>query len=205
MKVLFVGNSLTARNDVPGLVARMAESRGHRFEHELISAGGASLRMHWNRGHALERIRAGGWDRVVLQEQSTLPVKNPRRMHENIRLFATEIEAAGARTALYLTWARRNAPEAQRAITDAYRSIAAELGCAVAPVGVAWESFLRSHATPVLHDRDLSHPSPAGSYLAACVFFATLFDESPAGLPAAAGVDESDAALLQQAAWATAR
>src|SRR5262245_54085065 len=87
LSVLFIGNSFTARNDLPGLIAGLAEARGLRIEHRLISAGGASLRMHWNKGEALQAIRTGGYDYVVLQEQSTLPIKNAARMHENVRLF----------------------------------------------------------------------------------------------------------------------
>src|SRR6516162_6874709 len=86
LKVLFIGNSFTARNDLPGLVARLAEARGKSLQHRLISAGGASLRSHWNAG-AAKAIQEGQCDCVVLQEQSTLPVKNARRMHENVRLF----------------------------------------------------------------------------------------------------------------------
>ena len=36
---------------------------------------------------------------------------------------------------------------------------------------------------PELYFSDGSHPSPAGSYLAACTFYATLFHASPVGLP----------------------
>src|SRR4051812_47740267 len=140
LNVLFVGNSFTARNDLPGLVARLAAARGKSLRHRLISAGGASLRTHWNSGQALEAIRGGGLDYVVLQEQSTLPVKNARRMHENVGLFDEAIRAAGARTALYMTWARRGAPESQQAITDAYSSIALELGATLVPVGAALQS-----------------------------------------------------------------
>jgi hypothetical protein len=48
--------------------------------HRLISAGGASLRKHLNAGEALKAIQAGQYDCVVLQEQSTLPIKNAKRM-----------------------------------------------------------------------------------------------------------------------------
>jgi hypothetical protein len=87
LKALFIGNSFTARNDLPALIARLAEARGKGLEHRLISAGGASLRTHWNAGKARQAIREGQYDCVVLQEQSTLPVKNATRMHENVRLF----------------------------------------------------------------------------------------------------------------------
>ena len=200
-RVLFIGNSFTARNDLPGLIARLAEARGHAQEHRLISVGGASLRMHWNKGEAPAEIRGGRYDVVVLQEQSTLPVKNAQRMKENVRLFDELIRAAGARTALYLTWSRKHAPQSQRAITDAYTSIGQELGATVVPVGVAWHAFLASHDHPGLYDKDGSHPSLAGSYLAACVFLAVLYDQSPLDIDVeVAGLAPADAKLLQRVA-----
>ena len=41
LKVLFIGNSFTARNDLPGLTAQLAMGRGKSIQHRLISAGGA--------------------------------------------------------------------------------------------------------------------------------------------------------------------
>jgi hypothetical protein len=73
-KVLFIGNSFTARNNLPGLIAQLAAARGVTIEHHLISAGGASLRTHWNAGKALKAIQNGHYNYVVLQEQSTLPI-----------------------------------------------------------------------------------------------------------------------------------
>ena len=206
MKILFIGNSFTARNDVPGLITELAKSRGDRVEHRLISAGGASLRMHWNKGEARKAIEQTRHDYVVLQEQSTLPVKNAARMHENIRLFDEAIKASGATTALYLTWARKNAPEAQRAITDAYTTVGTELGATVVPVGVAWERLLGKPLHPELHDKDGSHPSVAGSYLAACVFLAVLLGHNPVGIESdVKGLAASDVRRLQETAWTVAQ
>jgi hypothetical protein len=201
-KVLFIGNSFTARNNVPALIAQLAAASGKRMTHELISAGGASLRAHWNAGLAARAIATGGHDAVVLQEQSTLPIKNPGRMHENVRLFDGAIRSAGSRTVLYMTWARQHVPESQQAIIDAYESIGKALGATVVPVGLAWQRFLREHARPVLHDKDKSHPTLAGSYLAACVFFAVLFNASPVGIRApVSGLSADEMMLLQTAAW----
>jgi hypothetical protein len=202
LKVLFIGNSFTARNDLPDLIAQLAAARGKKLQHRLISAGGASLRTHWNSGKALEAIRNGHYDYVVLQEQSTLPIKNAQRMHENVRLFDKAVKAAGAKSVLYMTWARRHTPESQQDITDAYTSIGRELGATVAPVGVAWQRFLGEHDQPALHDLDQSHPTLAGSYLAACVFLAVLFKDNPVGIDAeVAGLSETDRVRLQIAAW----
>lgn len=201
MRILFVGNSFTARNNLPGLIAGLAAARGITVEHRLISAGGASLRQHLNAGQALDEIASGNYDTVVLQEQSTLPAKNPARMHDNIRDFHTAIAEAGARTALYMTWSRKGAP--QEPLTTAYASIAAELGATLVPAGLIWQHFQATHPAPSLHAPDNSHPALAGSYLTACVFLIALLHEDPTAvdLPVK-GLDAETAALLRHSAWA---
>lgn len=202
ISILFIGNSFTQRNDVPQLLAEMAAARDVSVKHDLISAGGASLRTHWNAGRAAEAIATGGYDYVVLQEQSTLPVKNATRMAENVRLFAEAIKQAGSKIVLYMTWARKHSPESQQIITDAYNTVGKEVDALVVPVGSAWEKFRATHEQPELYDRDESHPTLAGSYLAACVFVAVLLKANPVGIDVGpAGLDASDRDLLQQAAW----
>src|SRR6476619_4035025 len=98
LNVLFIGNSFTARNDLPSMIANLASARGRAFRHRLISVGGASILTQWNAGEALKAIEEGQYNTVVLQEQSTLPVKNATRMHENVRLFDEAIKAVGAST-----------------------------------------------------------------------------------------------------------
>ena len=129
-------------------------------------------------------------------------MKNTARMAENVRLFDESIKQAGAKTVLYMTWARRHAPETQQIISDAYNSIGKELGAIVVPVGLAWQNFLAKHQTPVLHDRDQSHPTPAGTYLAACVFLAVLLKTNPIGIDAGPAVlVKADREALQATAW----
>lgn len=204
--ILFIGNSFTARNNMPQLLVSLAAERGHDVRYDLIQAGGASLRAHWNKGEAASTITSGKYDWVVLQEQSTLPVKNAERMRENVALFAPVVASSGARMALYLTWARRNAPESQDAITEAYESAGRETQATIVPAGVAWEKFLAKHSSPLLHDKDLSHPTLAGSYLAACVFFAVLFGEDATGIETELnGVSPAERLALQKVAWAVGK
>ena len=199
-RILFIGNSFTARNDLPELLAQLAAARGKHIEYTLLSIGGASLRTHWNKGVARSAIERGKFDYVVLQEQSTLPIKNASRMRENVLLFDESIRAAGAKTGLYMTWARKDAPDKQKQITDAYEAIAHEIKALVIPVGRTWARFVAEHKTPVLYDKDQSHPTLAGSYLAACVFLATLIHESPVGIDTQLkGLSPHDIRILQQA------
>ena len=206
-RALFVGNSFTARNNLPGLLAQMVEAAGKGdLEWELISAGGASLRQHLNKGEALQRLNDAPWDFVALQEQSTLPVKNAARMADNIRDFDKINVKTGARTVLYMTWARQNAPESQEAISAAYSSIGDEVGALVVPAGLAWQQSLQEHPSIVLHDKDGSHPSLAGSYLAACVFYVSLFEGDSKRIPKIdIGLDAAVVALLNQVALEVVR
>jgi len=208
-RILFIGNSYTSRNQLPRVLADLAAGAAHprRVEFDLVFAGGASLKRHWNAGIARERLAKQSWNYVVLQEQSTLPVKNPARYHENVRLFAPEIARCGARLALYLTWSRQQAPDTQNAITGAVEAIAAEVDAWVVPVGPAWRTVMARHSDVLLYADDGSHPTVAGSYLAACVFLVTLFGEAPRGFSVsdALRLDRGVAATLHEVAAECAR
>lgn len=182
-RVLFIGNSYTAFNGgLYNLLPEMARQRGHQLDCVGSVRGLKTLEWHFNESKACELIRQGNWDYVVLQEFSTRPLTDPARMHEYVRKFDSQIRAHGGKTVLYLTWARQHQPENQQKITAAYESIAREIGATVAPVGLAWETSLRERPDLPLHRADRSHPNAAGTYLAACVFYATLLHESPVGL-----------------------
>lgn len=204
LDVLFIGNSFTSRNQLPQLVAALV-APSHTLRSATIHAGGASLRRHWNAGLAQRALAAQRWDHVVLQEQSTLPVKSPQRYHENVRRFAPVIAAEGASALLYLTWSRANAPEAQRELTQAVLTIAGEIGAGVVPVGIAWQALRAHHPDIALYDADGSHPTPTGSYLAACVFAAKLFGEriTGGGVAGRLRIDPAVAERVHEIAWST--
>lgn len=184
IKVLFIGNSYTYVNDLPWWIQQLAASakETRSLETEMVVFGGASLKSHWNSGKALRQIRAKRWDYVVLQEQSTLPITNPQEMYKYARLFNTEIKQVHAQTLFYLTWARQNRPETQQILTNAYITIARELKAKVAPVGIAWQKIRAANPNLHLYYSDQSHPSPIGSYVAACVFYTILYEKNPLGL-----------------------
>ncbi|HUQ50322.1 MAG TPA: hypothetical protein VM056_06380 [Terriglobales bacterium] len=208
LRVLFIGNSFTHINDLPLLTASLAASANppRQLYTQLVAEGGATLKRHWEAGAALVAIRQGKWDYVVLQEQGNLgpsvagSINEPQMFHEYARRFDSEIRKAGARTVLFMTWARQDAPEQQVVLTKAYADIAEELHVTVAPVGLAWEKSLRHNPKLTLHYTDRSHPGPLGSYLSACVLFAVLFSSSPEGL-SAGDLRTVDAASLQRIAW----
>ena len=195
LRVLFLGNSYTYYNNLPRLVEELAAAAGKKVETRMIAPGGASLADHAATAKTVEAIRSGGWDFVVLQEQSALGavylvngearVANPEAFFAAARRLDAEIRKAGAKTILFHTWPQREAPESDRAMLDyAYMRIARELGAAVAPVGLAWRQARAEVGGASLYAEDGSHPSRTGSYLAAAVIAATLTGASPAGGPA---------------------
>jgi len=210
LRVLFIGSGYTYVNNLPQMISHLAGAAGSPISVRAIVAGGATLKKHWQDGVATQTIREGTWSHVVLQEQSTLgpivrasreQVQAPAMFHEYARLFDREIKKAGAKTVLFLVWAHQDAPESQAALTDAHMGIARELDAVVVPVGPAWQHALGKNPALALHQPDHSHPTPAGSYLAACVFYAVLLGKNPQGLPRLGNLNPSDAAFLQRVAW----
>jgi hypothetical protein len=122
------------------------------------------------------------------------------------------VRGAGATPLFFLTWAHRDGlPETgpqgdyagmQKAVDDAYLTIAGEEDAAVAPVGYAWWTLLHDESGARLWQADGTHPSVEGTYLAACVFYAAIFREDPSGLGYRAGLPHDEAATVQKIAAA---
>jgi len=210
---LFLGNSYTYCNDLPTLVAGLAASAGRTLNTRHVTAGGRTLEWHTENADTLAALQTLTSDGVVvLQEHSIRPVQDTPKMLEAAQTLQRIIEPSGARTVMYMTWARQHFPEMQPGLARVYTSVAQQIGAGVAPVGLAWQAAFATDSMLVLHTSDKSHPNPTGSYLAACVFYATFFDASPTGLtPKIAGADGkplvdlpvAQALFLQKIAWDT--
>jgi hypothetical protein len=193
-RLLFIGNSYTYFNNLPEMFAKLADAGHQRVETSMVAPGGWRLKDHWDKGEAPKILREGRWDYVVLQEQSMLGtnfllngkprVKNDEVFRPWADKWAAEIRKAGARPVFYLTWARKATPEDQAVLNDAYMRAAKANEALVVPVGIAWNQVRRENPSIELFYADGSHPLPAGTYLAACTFYAAIFDSTPVGLPA---------------------
>lgn len=214
LRVLFIGNSLTSRNNLPGIIAAMAAASGRELTYFPNLVDSATLKKHWTDGKALAKIKEEHWDYVVLQDQSKAAFTDREAMFRTGRLFDTEIRKAGAQPVFYMTWALEEAPSDFPAIADAYTTLAAELQARLVPVGAAWHAVTSSPGKPAwqLYMPDHRHPTPAGSYLAACLFYRVLFGVPSAGLPnrivwkehCLVDLPQLEAAALQKIADATA-
>ena len=209
LHILFIGNSYTYVNDLPDMFTQLAKAGGHRVETGVAAQPGWPLSAHAGSAETLKRLKSSKWDIVVLQEQSQVPAFERARtetMYPAGRLLVRQIEEGGATPIFFLTWARRDGlPEnglsgyetVQSRITDGYLRIAQELGVPVAPVGDAWRTARGKDPDVELWQDDGSHPTEQGTYLAACVFYATIFRQSPEGLSYLARVPKETALVLQ--------
>ena len=85
----------------------------------------------------------------------------------------------------------------QAQLYTGYMEIGEQVETTVAPVGLAWQDGRTADPELKPWDRDGSHPSEQGSYLAACVLYATVCQKSPEMLGYTAGLPEGTAQFLQ--------
>jgi hypothetical protein len=192
-RVLFIGSSFTSANGgIPNALARL--SKGKLDCTPNVSPGN-SLAWHWTQGTARQVLRSERWDDVVLQDYSLQPLQKPDIFALFVRRFDEEAKRIGARTILYMTCPRQDRPDTAPAIFHAYEDAAATNHAMLAPVGVAFEKSLKKRPDLNLYAEDKIHPSPTGTYLAACVFYKTLLDRPSVGLESFV-VDDKGAPLI---------
>jgi hypothetical protein len=215
-RILFIGNSYTFVNDLPDTFAKLARSGGHIVNVGMSAQGGWTLSDHLQSTETLNLLNSKKWNFVILQEQSQIPSVAPARtqsMYPAARELAQKIKEIGAIPIFFVTWAHRdgwpangmnNNESMQAQINYGYLEIAQELNAPIAPVGAAWLAAVKEHPELELWQQDGSHPTEQGTYLAACVFYAVIFHESPNGLKYHAGLSRENASTIQSVASGTA-
>jgi hypothetical protein len=204
-KVLFVGNSFTYYNNSLHnhyRHFRNAENAGESYGRvRSMTISGSSLPEH--RLGLQQRLQAEDWDIVVLQGYSNGPITKGRAepFRQAARNYAAEIREDGGEPVFFMTWAYTGKPEMTQQLDDAYSSMGEELDALVVPVGRAFASALQKRPDLPLVVPDLKHPTLAGTYLAACSFYAALHGKTPVGGAYTAGLSDEDASFLQQIAW----
>lgn len=211
-RILFIGNSYTYVNDLPGLFAELAKSGKHLVETQTLAQAGLTLADHVNDENTPQTIQSVKWDYVVLQEQSEIPAIEQSRttgMYPAVRVLLQWILGNSEQPLFFLTWAHRDGDaqygfadydSMQNQIVVGYLKIAREQGVPVVPVGYAWWTARKQYPDIDLWQADGSHPNNNGTYLAACVFYASIFRESPEGLAFTAQVSATTAQELQSIA-----
>jgi len=197
-RVLFIGNSYTAVNDLPAIFGAIIKNIGNPVPViTAVTPGGQNFKGHLAYAATQAAINAGDWDVVVLQDQSQEPafaeidaqnradmVQGAAELCRRIRL-----KSPNARIFFYETWARHanywtnnqqrdegaNPREMQARLRKWYGVVAQTNHASVAPVGDAWEYAYSVPNSTRLHASDNSHPVYAGSYLAGLIFYSKIY------------------------------
>jgi len=215
--VLFLGNSYTGVNDLPGTIETLALSLGDTLLHDRNTPGGHTMSGHSTNATSLSKIAAGGWDFVAIQSQSQEPSFSPASVATNVYPYAEiicdSIESADicAEPLFYMTWGRKNGDAGncpfytpvctyegmQRRLRESYVEMAQDNDASVSPVGAVWQQVRDSIPGLELYSPDESHPSVAGTYVAACTFYASIWRKSPVGASYVSSLSAADALAIQ--------
>ena len=198
-RVLFLGNSYTAVNDLPGLFDSISTNAGETVVTGSVTPGGFTFMQHTTNPASLSALNQA-WDFVVLQEQSQRPSFSPTQVSNEVLPYAAQLDSMAAlsdsctKTVFYMTWGRKNGDAMncpsyppvctfggmQQRLRDSYLLMGNSNQAIIAPAGVAWQRSILTDSTLNLYDTDGSHPNLNGSYLTACVMYATIFKKDPA-------------------------
>lgn len=182
LRVLFVGNSLTYSNDLPGVVAALAAQAGLSFAHATRAQPNWSLEEHWNGGIS-GVIAEARPDVVVLQQgPSSLPSSQEHLAHWTGRL-APVIRQAGGVPALLMVW-----PDDSRAaffpdVRASYADAAVTVDGMFIPGGETWVKAWEIEPDLEFWGTDGFHPTYLGTLAAAMASFAVLFGADPSAIP----------------------
>jgi hypothetical protein len=201
LRVLFVGNSLTEANDLPGEVSSLADAAGRKLETGAVVSGGYSLEDHWNSSDAPKEILGGKWDVVVLQQGPSALPESQAHLKVWAQRFAALAKRGGARPGLLTVWPESYRRSALGAVIASYRNAARAAGADLFPAGDAWRRAWACDRNVQLYGSDGFHPSRLGTYLAALVVYGRLF-KAPLLRPALRAEDVSarTARMLQASA-----
>lgn len=219
VRVLFLGSTFTSRNNMPGMVAQMAQQpRSPRnVVAEFRTAGRSTLRELWE-DTRIRTVLDGGWRFVVVQGQSTEPIDHADEFAEFADRFAATAKERGTKLVFFETWARRwdhplyenkqigveSPRDMQRLVRAAYLAVNARNGARIARVGDAFETVTQRREDIELFDADGANPSVLGTYLAAAVFYGILTSDSPLNIDwRPERISEADAVFLRQVAAET--
>lgn len=200
LRLLFIGNSLTYTNNLPGLLRNMLRQAGVDVGRmESVALPNYGLQDHWVQGPARRGIADDAWDIVVLQQGPSATEGRPSLLEYSER-FADEIEAVGGRPALYMVW-----PASARAfdfdgVSYSYRTAAENVDGLLFPAGEAWQAAWRREPTLALYGPDGFHPSLLGTYLAALVMFEQLTGRDLHDLPPVIPSTDGDVTITPERA-----
>lgn len=203
-KILFIGNSLTGYNNLPGMVSELAITANKKIVMDSFLKYGKALYEISQLPQIQEKICAQPWDYIVLQDgchnaaypdsyQQLIPYAAYSPLPLTLQMMRDLIHAhcESTKVVYFMPWAFKDGITWIAGQTDTYQAMqkkilqnsihfAKALDLMIAPVGWAWYRVIGERPNIELFHPDWSHAALRGSYLAACVFYAVFFQEKVA-------------------------
>lgn len=218
LRVLFVGNSFTAANNLPEIVRNVTASAGDSIFTIGISPGGYSLENHSTDPATISNIAIGNWNYVVLQEQSQRPAFPDADVATDVYPYATRLDSLihatnkCGRTMFFQTWGYRDGDALNCPIFPpicTYKGMDSMLAirydimantnrAVLSPVGTVFKAIRTINPSLNLYEPDGSHPSANGSYAAAVTFYTVIFKKNPKLITFNSSVLPADADFIRQ-------
>lgn len=104
LKILYIGNSLTYVNDLPGLVAEIAQQDQTTIAYETFLFPDYSLEDHWKGGTVVKEIQQGHYDIVIAQQGPSALPESQALLLKYASKFAKLCKDNNSKLALYMVW-----------------------------------------------------------------------------------------------------
>lgn len=198
IRALFIGNSHTMSNNVPGMVKSLVESGGQKIFVETV--GGDLLNNIAARPEVIEKVKKGRWNFVILQGASVSQSHKTIYPYDHSKNLAAAATKAGAVPLLYAEWSRKGIDETEY-IIDIYRLIQKGSSARIVTVGRVWDQILKQDPKLDLWIADGNHAKPVGSYIAACSFYYSILGkDAPFPTFKMSGLDQKIDRLIKNTA-----
>ena len=227
LRMLFLGNSYTYYHTYPVIFKELAWSEGHYADCNIFISGGYTMKAHLNNPHSMEQVDKGGYDYVMLQDQSILPTLNGTADDAGSAKYVARVvkrafaSSPKAKVMLEITWGRRYGSNnfgkyekyiakyphfyadydaMQNRLIEVVTDEADACGAGITPVGYAWQIVMHERGDINLYHTDNHHQSYAGAYLSAAVAYLTVYGQPFGDNPSNGKLDSQTAAYLRSVA-----
>ncbi len=198
-RVLFIGNSHTYQNDLPGMLVALARASGDTaLRAGAVAYPNFALEDHYAQGDALKALTRSTWEYVVMQQGTSAHPESQTHLAFWAQQFDPLIRSAGAEPVMYQIWPLASQRYNADAALTSYFNAAAAIAGIHAPAGDAFTAALDSAPGIAVYHVDGLHASPRGTYLAAVVILARLGGAEPLTLPPTIPGFSEDTAIVRR-------
>jgi hypothetical protein len=175
--ILFIGNSLTASNDLPKLVEIAGKQKSIIIKTKMIAYPNYAIMDHWNDGKVQKEIKRNQYDFVIVQQGPSSQQNGREILIEYGRKYADLCNKNGAKLSYFMVWPSRIYYHTFKGVIKNYTDAARINDAILCPVGEEWKKHFDTTQNFDYYSADGFHPSLKGSQRAAEIIVEHLFGD----------------------------